>query len=67
MFGELTKVPLREVWGREDINFTPWLADNIDKLGEALGLELELVEREASVGAFGLYTYEEKVSPQKTA
>ena len=54
MFGELIKVPLKEVWGREDINFTPWLADNIDKLGEALGLELELVKREASVGTYSL-------------
>src|SRR5690625_4684727 len=54
MFGELIKVPLRDVWGREDINFTPWLADNIDKLGEALGLELELVKREASVGTYSL-------------
>jgi len=53
-FGNLTKVPLREIWLHEALNFTPWLADNLEKLGEALGMDLELTDREANVGDFAL-------------
>ena len=53
-FSELTKIPLRETWAHEARNFTPWLEKNIQKLGDALGLDLEVIEREASVGDLSL-------------
>jgi len=46
----LKRVPVRYVWKREEKDFTPWLAKNIDILGETLGVELSVVEREADVG-----------------
>lgn len=40
-------VALREVWRREDGDFTPWLADNLSMLGDALGLPLEHQDTES--------------------
>lgn len=50
----MTKVSLREIWPHEASDFTPWLADNIEELGKSLGMDLELIEQEASVGDFSL-------------
>ena len=51
---KLKAVDLREVWKHEASDFTPWLADNIDELGDVLGLELEVKTSEAEVGSFSL-------------
>ena len=53
-FGRIKKINLREIWHNEAVNFTPWLAENISALGEALGMDLELQDREAAVGDFSL-------------
>ncbi len=52
--GNIEQVDLRDVWQHEAQDFTPWLAGNLDKLGEALGLDLELQTAEAAVGSFSL-------------
>jgi hypothetical protein len=43
---------LRQIWPHEAGDFTPWLADNIEGLGEAIGLDLELTRIEADAGDF---------------
>jgi hypothetical protein len=50
----LSKVDLREVWQNEAHDFTPWMLENSDALGEALGMDLDLHEAEHTVGDFSL-------------
>jgi hypothetical protein len=52
--GRLEPVPLRGVWPNEASDFTPWLAENLDELGQAVGLALELRQREHPVGRYAL-------------
>ncbi len=42
----------RKMWPNEALNFTPWLVDHIEELGEKIGMELEVVGREVSVGPY---------------
>ena len=51
---KLQRVPLREVWEREDTQFTTWLQDNIEVLSDAIDLNLSNAEREQSAGAFSV-------------
>ena len=51
---KIERVDLREAWPNEARDFTPWLAENIAELGEALGMDLELQETEAAVGGYFL-------------
>ncbi len=51
-FGRLEDVQLRSAWAHEALEFTPWLALNLDRLGEVLGLELELAGQEVAVESF---------------
>jgi len=50
--GTITREELRTVWAGEATSFTPWLKENLALLGDALGLELEAVDREVAVGPF---------------
>ena len=52
--GRLEQVELREIWKTEDRDFTPWLAkeENLELLGDAIGIELELEAQEKDVGPF---------------
>lgn len=51
-FGRLVDLPLREAWRHEAHQFTPWLAENIDHLSEAIGIPLELTGTEVAVETF---------------
>ena len=52
--GRLEFEPLRDLFKDEARNFTTWLEEHIEVLGERLGLELTLVEREKAVGDFNV-------------
>lgn len=54
MLGKLVKVDLRDIWKHEAIDYTNWLAkdENLALLGEEIGINMHLVEKEASVGKF---------------
>ena len=51
-FGRLQDLPLRDAWRHEALEFTPWLAENIDHLSEAIGMPLELTGTEVAVDRF---------------
>ncbi|HEY3912662.1 MAG TPA: DUF4268 domain-containing protein [Stellaceae bacterium] len=53
VLGKLEYLDPRSLWKNEASNFTPWLADHLRLLEEALGLdEIELVRTEQAVGDF---------------
>ncbi len=52
MVGKMERVPLREVWKKEAKDFTSWLYENLEILGEELDLDLTQDEKEKSVGSF---------------
>lgn len=51
-FERLTDMPLRDAWLNEGSDFTPWLHDNIEYLSDAVGLDLETIDREVNVDGF---------------
>ncbi|HRG07041.1 MAG TPA: DUF4268 domain-containing protein [Cyclobacteriaceae bacterium] len=51
-FGELKSVPARVKWSKEAHEFTPWLAQNISRLSNAIGLELEVENTEVAAGPY---------------
>ncbi|HYJ13438.1 MAG TPA: DUF4268 domain-containing protein [Thermomicrobiales bacterium] len=53
-FGTLRKLDLRTLWPKEAASFTPWLRNNLNLLGDAVGMDLEFQDQEAAVGPFSL-------------
>lgn len=55
----IEKVDLREVWAHEAHDFTQWLAEeeNLEALGDVIGIDLELIESESPVGSFSADIY----------
>jgi len=50
--GKIKKVPLRELWKKEDKDFTKWLEENIEYLNEILNFDITIESREEKVGPF---------------
>jgi hypothetical protein len=63
--GKIRRVPLREVWENEAKDFTSWLFNNIEILGEELDMDLTSVEQEGKVGSFQVDIIAEDGSGQK--
>jgi len=63
--GKIEKVPLRKVWKKEAKDFTSWLFDNIEILGEELDISLTAVEKEKGVGSFSADIVAEDESGQR--
>ena len=51
-FDRFRRVELRDIWPHEARDFTPWLAENLVFLAEALDTDLELEAIEKRVGDF---------------
>ena len=60
--GKLERVELREIWKHEEYDFSSWLAqeDNLTLLGDTVGLDICLIERESSVGGYSVDIYAEE-------
>ncbi len=56
---KISKVPLRELWKKEDSGFTKWLEENIDYLCDVLGFDITILSREEKVGPFKVDLYGE--------
>jgi len=54
VIGKIQRVPLREVWKHEALDFTRWLQENLDVLNAELDLTLASAEREQSAGDFNV-------------
>lgn len=56
--GTLTEITdLRTVWPHEATDFSPWLANNIERLNEALGIQIVIQDTESPVGNFAVDIY----------
>jgi hypothetical protein len=51
-FGTLEYVEARSGWTHEALHFTPWLADNLDRLSKAVGIPLLKEDTEVGVGRY---------------
>lgn len=54
MVGKIQRIPLREVWKHEALDFTTWLQENIDVLNDTIDLTLTSAEREQTAGDFSV-------------
>ena len=46
-------VPVKDIWPHEERHFTPWLAENIEFLNDALDLDMEVIAHEQAIPGAG--------------
>ncbi|WP_394972394.1 hypothetical protein [uncultured Croceitalea sp.] len=54
MLREIKKVRLCKIWRNETYDFAPWLAENLEQIREAIGIEPEFDSKEVSVDSFSV-------------
>lgn len=54
--GRLEKVDLRKAWTHEALDFSKWLSlpENLQLLSDEIGIEISLIQKEASVGKYSV-------------
>ena len=40
----LENIDIRSIWKNESSDFTPWLAENINRLGDVIDMDLTVIE-----------------------
>jgi len=55
--GEIEVLSLREIWKHEEKDFTPWIAENISKVSELIGVPIVIEQTEQKVGNYELDIY----------
>ena len=48
----MATIDIREIWPNEARDFTPWLASNLERLSDLIGISLELEDTEVRLGRF---------------
>ena len=62
--GNLEPVDLRSIWPDEAGDFTPWLRDNIGRVGDVLGIGFDTVNTEEPVGRYNADLWCQEEAPQ---
>jgi len=63
--GKIKRVGLRELWRKEDKDFTTWLEKNIDYLNDVLDFDIIIDSKEKDVGPFKVDLYGEDNNGRK--
>ncbi len=53
-FEAIREISLRNYFSREDKDFTPWIQENINLLGDAIGIDISDADIEVPIGGFRL-------------
>jgi len=65
-FGNIVRLNPRDAFKDEARDFTPWLAQNLEYLGNQIGLDLELVATEQPVGDFNADIVAKDINKNRT-